>query len=57
MKVIQVIIWSKPRIHSLSCMTHRGGIAAGWQNREMVAGLLLAMPKQFFREEATEARQ
>ncbi|MEG0171570.1 MAG: glutamate synthase large subunit [Acinetobacter sp.] len=38
-------------IHSLSCMTHRGGIAADGKTGDG-CGLLLAMPKQFFREEA-----
>ncbi|MEY4516656.1 MAG: hypothetical protein RL180_1002 [Pseudomonadota bacterium] len=38
-------------IHSLSCMTHRGGIAADGKTGDG-CGLLLAMPKAFFREEA-----
>ena len=38
-------------IHSLSCMTHRGGIAADGKTGDG-CGLLLAMPKQFFRDEA-----
>ncbi len=41
----------KTAIHSLSCMTHRGGIAADGKTGDG-CGLLLAMPKQFFREEA-----
>ena len=39
-------------IHSLSCMTHRGGIAADGKTGDG-CGLLLAMPKAFFRAEAT----
>lgn len=38
-------------IHSLSCMTHRGGIAADGKTGDG-CGLLLAMPKAFFRDEA-----
>lgn len=38
-------------IHSLSCMTHRGGIAADGKTGDG-CGLLLAMPKAFFRAEA-----
>ncbi len=38
-------------IHSLSCMTHRGGIAADGKTGDG-CGLLLAMPKNFFRAEA-----
>ena len=38
-------------IHSLSCMTHRGGIAADGKTGDG-CGLLLAMPKTFFRDEA-----
>ena len=38
-------------IHSLSCMTHRGGIAADGKTGDG-CGLLLAMPKTFFRQEA-----
>lgn len=38
-------------IHSLSCMTHRGGIAADGKTGDG-CGLLLAMPKRFFRNEA-----
>ncbi len=34
-----------------ACMTDRGGIAADGKTG-MAAALLLAMPKQFFREEA-----
>jgi glutamate synthase (NADPH/NADH) large chain len=41
----------KTAMHSLSCMTHRGGIAADGKTGDG-CGLLLAMPKQFFREEA-----
>lgn len=41
----------KTAIHSLSCMTHRGGIAADGKTGDG-CGLLLAMPKAFFREEA-----
>ncbi|MCH4248575.1 MAG: glutamate synthase large subunit [Acinetobacter populi] len=41
----------KTAIHSLSCMTHRGGIAADGKTGDG-CGLLLAMPKQFFRAEA-----
>ncbi|MFB2578346.1 MULTISPECIES: glutamate synthase large subunit [unclassified Acinetobacter] len=41
----------KTAIHSLSCMTHRGGIAADGKTGDG-CGLLLAMPKEFFREEA-----
>ena len=39
-------------IHSLSCMTHRGGIAADGKTGDG-CGLLLAMPKAFFRAEAS----
>jgi glutamate synthase (NADPH/NADH) large chain len=42
----------KTAIHSLSCMTHRGGIAADGKTGDG-CGLLLAMPKAFFRAEAT----
>lgn len=38
-------------IHSLSCMTHRGGIAADGKTGDG-CGLLLAMPQAFFRAEA-----
>ncbi|WP_171289069.1 glutamate synthase large subunit [Acinetobacter apis] len=41
----------KTAIHSLSCMTHRGGIAADGKTGDG-CGLLLAMPKRFFRNEA-----
>ena len=41
----------KTAIHSLSCMTHRGGIAADGKTGDG-CGLLLAMPKQFFRAQA-----
>jgi glutamate synthase (NADPH/NADH) large chain len=41
----------KTAMHSLACMTHRGGIAADGKTGDG-CGLLLAMPKQFFREEA-----
>ena len=41
----------KTAIHSLSCMTHRGGIAADGKTGDG-CGLLLAMPKAFFRSEA-----
>jgi glutamate synthase (NADPH/NADH) large chain len=41
----------KTAIHSLSCMTHRGGIAADGKTGDG-CGLLLAMPKAFFRAEA-----
>ncbi|WP_171258512.1 glutamate synthase large subunit [Acinetobacter boissieri] len=41
----------KTAIHSLSCMTHRGGIAADGKTGDG-CGLLLAMPKDFFRSEA-----
>lgn len=41
----------KTAIQSLSCMTHRGGIAADGKTGDG-CGLLLAMPKAFFREEA-----
>ncbi|MCF9033521.1 glutamate synthase large subunit [Acinetobacter nectaris] len=41
----------KTAIHSLSCMTHRGGIAADGKTGDG-CGLLLAMPKAFFRQEA-----
>lgn len=34
-------------IHSLSCMTHRGGVAADGKTGDG-CGLLLAMPKRFF---------
>ena len=40
-------------IHSLSCMTHRGGIAADGKTGDG-CGLLLAMPKAFFRAEAQQ---
>jgi glutamate synthase (NADPH/NADH) large chain len=36
-------------IHSLSCMTHRGAIAADGKTGDG-CGVLLAMPEQFFRE-------
>lgn len=36
-------------IHSLACMTHRGGIAADGKTGDG-CGLLLAMPKAFFRQ-------
>ena len=38
-------------IQSLSCMTHRGGIAADGKTGDG-CGLLIAMPKAFFRAEA-----
>ncbi len=41
----------KTAIHSLSCMTHRGGIAADGKTGDG-CGLLLAMPRAFFRDEA-----
>ena len=41
----------KTAIHSLSCMTHRGGIAADGKTGDG-CGLLLSMPKAFFRAEA-----
>ena len=37
-------------IHSLACMTHRGGIAADGKTGDG-CGLLLAMPRRFFRDE------
>lgn len=40
----------KTAMHSLSCMTHRGGIAADGKTGDG-CGLLLAMPKTFFRTE------
>ncbi len=40
-------------IHSLSCMTHRGGIAADGKTGDG-CGLLLATPKAFFRAVAEE---
>ncbi len=40
----------KTAMHSLSCMTHRGGIAADGKTGDG-CGLLLAMPKAFFRTE------
>ena len=41
----------KTAIYSLSCMTHRGGIAADGKTGDG-CGLLIAMPKDFFRAEA-----
>ena len=40
-------------IHSLSCMTHRGAIAADGKTGDG-CGLLLAMPRAFFRAVAQE---
>ena len=42
-------------IASLSCMTHRGGIAADGKSGDG-CGLLMAMPKSFMREVAAEAK-
>lgn len=36
-------------IHSLSCMTHRGGVAADGKTGDG-CGLLMAMPKDFFKK-------
>ena len=43
----------KTAIHSLSCMTHRGGVAADGRTGDG-CGLLLAMPTTFFRSVADE---
>ena len=43
----------KTAIHSLSCMTHRGGVAADGKTGDG-CGLLLAKPTEFFRNIATE---
>lgn len=43
----------KTAIHSLSCMTHRGGVAADGKTGDG-CGLLLAMPKAFFQAIARE---
>ena len=43
----------KTAIHSLSCMTHRGGVAADGKTGDG-CGLLLAMPTEFFRTVANE---
>ncbi len=43
----------KTAIHSLSCMTHRGGVAADGKTGDG-CGLLLAMPKAFFQAVASE---
>ena len=43
----------KTAIHSLSCMTHRGGVAADGKTGDG-CGLLLAKPIEFFKRIATE---
>lgn len=43
----------KTAIHSLSCMTHRGGVAADGRTGDG-CGLLLAMPTDFFKKIAAE---
>jgi glutamate synthase (NADPH/NADH) large chain len=43
----------KTAIHSLSCMTHRGGVAADGKTGDG-CGLLLAMPTEFFKDIAAE---
>lgn len=43
----------KTAIHSLSCMTHRGGVAADGKTGDG-CGLLLAKPVDFFKEIASE---
>ncbi|MGM8888999.1 hypothetical protein ACS8FD_23925, partial [Psychrobacter sp. 1U2] len=43
----------KTAIHSLSCMTHRGGVAADGRTGDG-CGLLLATPTEFFQQIATE---
>ena len=43
----------KTAIHSLSCMTHRGGVAADGRTGDG-CGLLLAMPTKFFKNIAAE---
>ncbi|MEN6669446.1 glutamate synthase large subunit [Psychrobacter sp. B38] len=43
----------KTAIHSLSCMTHRGGVAADGRTGDG-CGLLLAMPTKFFQKIAAE---
>lgn len=40
-------------IHSLSCMTHRGGVAADGKTGDG-CGLLIAMPKDFFKKVASD---
>ncbi|WP_410473114.1 glutamate synthase large subunit [Faucicola mancuniensis] len=40
-------------IHSLSCMTHRGGVAADGKTGDG-CGLLMAMPKDFFQKVASD---
>ncbi|WP_019519168.1 glutamate synthase large subunit [Faucicola boevrei] len=40
-------------IHSLSCMTHRGGVASDGKTGDG-CGLLLAMPKEFFQKVASD---
>ena len=40
-------------IHSLSCMTHRGGVAADGKTGDG-CGLLIATPKRFFKKIATD---
>ncbi len=43
----------KTAIHSLSCMTHRGGVAADGKTGDG-CGLLLATPTAFFKDIASE---
>ncbi len=43
---MQAMIFVKTAMHSLSCMTHRGGIAADGRRLGDGSGLLLAMPKE-----------